>query len=288
MKTIDYNEMLYRAAEAAGRTRDNLPLAEAALLKSVFALELPRVWTGEDWDDLRQPVLAVALDANKSFANPYVVQDTSQISVTGAGSDEKNGLYYYDTGTGRWFLQNPVGTNLGPYLTVATDGTATLYDAFDSVYYTAPTVTGTWTAVTGLAPVPTAAYPASTSTTFGEVLGVFSQDPNGGTPWERLHVHRTGDTFTVTPHRTKPCAVPATVYVYYQADCPDLFALNATQLAALTLPLIFGNYLALRGAALLLSADGAAQLAGANMGMAESQLNFERTRIQRPEWAKQA
>ena len=206
MKTINYNEILYRAAEAAGRTRDNLPLGEAALLKSVFALELNRVWTGEDWDDLRQPLLLVGLDGNNAFSNPYV---------------------------------------------------------------------------------------DSTSTALGEVFGVYDQLPGGATPWQRLDFSRSGDTFTVTPKANYSwygnTPVPGTVYVHFQLPCPDLLAItDAATLAATTLPLMFGNYLALRGAAHLLAADGAAQLAGVQMGLAQSQLDYERTRIQRPAWTKPA
>ena len=208
MKTITYNEILYRAAEAAGRTRDNLPLGETSLLKSVFALELNRVWTGEDWDDLRAPLLAVALDANNAFPNPYVDAN-------------------------------------------------------------------------------------SVSTVLGEVLGVYDQMPGGPTAWQRLEFSRAADTFTVTPKSSHPwygnTPVPSTVYVHYQLPCPDLLAItDAAELATTTLPLMFGNYLALRGAAHLLAADGAASLAGVQMGLAQSQLDFERTRIQRPAWCKPA
>jgi hypothetical protein len=219
MKTITYNEILFRAAEAAGRTRDNLPLGEAALLKSVFALELNRVWTGEDWDDLRQPLLMVALDANNSFLNTYVVVTT---------------------------VSSPLG---------------------DVLY--------------------------STNFPMGEVFGVYDQLPGGPTSWQRLEFSRTGDTYTVAPKLSHPwygnTPVPSTVYVHFQLPCPDLLAItDPAVLAATTLPLMFGNYLALRGAAHLLAADGAAQLAGVQMGLAQSQLDYERTRIQRPAWTKPA
>ena len=59
MKTTTYNEVLNRAAEAAGRTRDNLPTPEAAVLKSVFAVELNRLWFMADWPELI-PALATA------------------------------------------------------------------------------------------------------------------------------------------------------------------------------------------------------------------------------------
>lgn len=199
MKTITYNEMLYRAAEAAGRTRDNLPTSEAAVLKSIFASELPDVWMSEDWDDLRQPILAVTLDANREFANPY------------------------------------------------------------------------------------------NSTQLGEVLAIFTQDPNGSTPWQRLEFYKQGDNFHVLPGTADgrgPVPVPDTVYVYWQEDAPDLLSLDDAELAALTVPTFIGNYLALKGAGHLLAADGAAALAGVQMRLAEDNLDFSRSLIKRPIWAK--
>jgi len=200
MKTITYNEMLYRAAEAAGRTRDNLPVEEAAVLKSIFASELPDVWASEDWDDLRQPLLAVTLDSTRSFRNPY--------------------------------------------------GTVEL----------------------------------------GEVLAVLAVPATGYSPWQRLEFYRTGDTYTVLPWLKDTEAggqvpVGSTVLVYWQSPCPDLLGLDAAALAALTIPSVFGNYLALRGAGHLLAADGQAGLAGVQYRLAEEQLEFSRTLIQRPKAA---
>ena len=199
MKTITYNEMLYRAAEAAGRTRDNLPVEEAAVLKSIFASELPDVWASEDWDDLREPILTVTLDDNDEFANPY------------------------------------------------------------------------------------------NTTELGEVLGIYSQDPNGSTPWQRLDFYKQQDQFHVTQGAVDgrvPVPVPDTVYVYYQTACPDLLALTGTALANQEIPTFIGNYLALRGAGHLLAADGAATLAGVQFRLAQEQLGFSRTLIKRPNWAK--
>ena len=62
--------------------------------------------------------------------------------------------------------------------------------------------------------------------------------------------------------------------------------MSQAELNALTLPLVFGNYLALLGAGHLLTADGAAQLAGVQIGLARSDLEFQRSRIQRPFWAR--
>jgi hypothetical protein len=279
LKTIAYNEILYRAAEAAGRTRDNLPLEEAAVLKSVFALDLPKIWAGEDWDDIRQPLAAVSLDSAKSFSNPY--QDTARVIVNGAGYDVVNAIYTLDVTSGNYF--EPGGN------VISLIGSAwTISDSQGHPLYTSDSLINVaWTPATAEAPVPASAY---FTICFGDVLGIYDQLPTGNTPWKKVEFYRSGDLFTVMPGLNQPwwgtAPVPMTIYVYYQAPCPDLLGMTTDQLNTLKLPLIFGNWLALRGAAQLLSADGASALAGVNFGVAESALGFERTRIQRPVWTK--
>lgn len=284
MRTISYNEVLYRAAEAAGRTRDNLPVTEATLLQSVFNVELARVWASEDWDDLRQPLLAVTLDANASFANPW--QNPAQLTVSGSLLAAANGVY---TGSP---VNNVVGlwTAANGYTVTLAGTTYTLADNTGLALATSTTaINGAWTDAGNGAGAAVATAWTNAAVTFGEVLGVFDQLPTSSTPWQRLPFYRQGDSFVPQPG-TAPwwgvCAVPATVYVYYQSACPVLAGMSTGQLAALTLPLVFGNFLALLGAAHLLSADGAASLAGVQIGLARDQLAFERTRIQRPKWAK--
>ena len=285
MKTIAYNEVLFRAAEAAGRTRDNLPPAEAAVLRSVFNLELNRIWASEDWDDLRQPILPIAVDTNKSFANPF--QDTSSVTLTGAQNAALNGVYISTGSTGTQWVN-------GNYSITLANGLYSLADNNGLTYFTSANLinnAGSWTDPNGSGLLqPTSSYTKALMT-FGEMLGVFNQDPNGSTPWTRFDFFRTGDSFRVTAPLDHPAnqipAVPPTVYLYWQLPCPDLLALSTAQLNALTLPLVFGNYLALLGAGHLLTADGALSLAGVQFGLARSDLDFQRTRIKRPQWAKQ-
>lgn len=288
METISYNEVLYRAAEAAGRTRDNLPLEEAALLKSVFALQLRPAWLSEDWDDLRQPILAVTLDANGAFTSPYLEPIAGTVTVSGAGDADSNGNYVQgaDTNAPDDYYQAAHGyriTNDGSQYIIQSGG-----EGLNQ--YVSPTLIGAYTSAgPDNAPNPTVAY-ATTAYTLGAVLAVFDQDPNGSTPWTRLPFHREGDVFKPTPGRAPfwtAATVPDTVYVYYQSKCPDLLALSAAELTALTLPLVFGNHLALHGAAQLLIADSASSLAGVNLGLAKTQLDFERTQIKRPAWMRQ-
>jgi hypothetical protein len=67
MKTITYNEVLYRAAEAAGRVRSALPVAEATMLKSILALELRSIWYRCDWNELIPDPLQVTV-TNAAFS----------------------------------------------------------------------------------------------------------------------------------------------------------------------------------------------------------------------------
>lgn len=61
MKTITYNEILYRAAETAGRVRTQIPVPEAAMLKSILSMELRRIWQGMDWNELIPDPIEVAV-----------------------------------------------------------------------------------------------------------------------------------------------------------------------------------------------------------------------------------
>lgn len=52
MKTVTYNDILYRAAEMAGRTRDKLPVSEATILRAALAVDLEDVWNKQCWPEL--------------------------------------------------------------------------------------------------------------------------------------------------------------------------------------------------------------------------------------------
>lgn len=62
MKTCTYSQILDRAAEYAGRTRDKVPLSEQVILRSTLADELSDVWTGQDWPELRDWFQATIVD----------------------------------------------------------------------------------------------------------------------------------------------------------------------------------------------------------------------------------
>lgn len=279
MKTIDYNEVLYRAAEAAGRTRDNLPLGEATLLKSVFALELRQGWRREAWTDLTPDLLAVTLDDLKQFANPW--QDVSSVTMTGCNLAAANGIYTLDPATGIYAQSNGYTLQLSAGLWSVVD------DVGQLLRYQSPTlIAAAWTYPNG------GTAPATTYTNapleLGDILGIYSKDPRPpSTRWERLDFYLIGDQVQVLPGKSG-WVVPDMVYVHYMTPPPDLLALDATTLAATTLPLDLGNWLALRGAGHLLMADGAAALAGAQWGLADSAMADARLNLRRPVWSKPA
>lgn len=66
MKTCTYSQILDRAAEYAGRTRDKVPPSESVILLSVIADELAEVWRLQDWPELRD--WATATVENQVFS----------------------------------------------------------------------------------------------------------------------------------------------------------------------------------------------------------------------------
>lgn len=193
MKTITYNELLYRAAEAAGRTRDNIPTPESTLLKSSFALDLPKIWNGFDWNELIPDPVSVTV-ADRAF------------SKNEGDNDE-----------------------------------------------------------------------------MGDILGVYTVDPRTTSKWVSLEFHEGDNTVRLPPQST---TLPDTVFVEYMLPCTDILAIAAGDLGATTFPLKFAGWLAERGAAQLLTADGDTGLAGAHFGLAESALASEAARITRPLWRR--
>jgi hypothetical protein len=200
VNTITYNEMLYRAAEAAGRTRDKIPVSESALLKSVFAVELLQVWTSSDWNALIPEPLAVTV-SDRKFANPY----TDAQAVT---------------------------------------------------------------------------------TTFGDILGVYAANPRTSTKARPLDWYQSDGYIHLAPDG-QAIGDGGVVYVEYMLPPTDLLAVAAADLGATQIPRFLANYLAERGAAQLLVADGMTALAGVHFGLAKEALAFETDNITRPWWRRQ-
>jgi len=274
MNTITYNEMLYRAAEAAGRTRDKIPVSEAALLKSVFAQELRQVWGSCDWNQLIPEPLAVTV-ADRKFANPYT--DTSKIVVSGAGLAAANGTYEFD-GTDYVNGDYRITNILGVRWNLTSDATSDLY--FINTGTAAPI--GSWYDYEAYTPAPTSAY---FTATFGDIIGVYSANPRTSTKARPLDWHESDGYIHIAPDGIFPDA--GTAYVEYLLPPTDLLAVSAEDLGETEIPQFLANYLAERGAAQLLVADGMSAMAGVHFGLAKEALAFETDNITRPWWRRQ-
>jgi hypothetical protein len=68
MKTVAYQDILYRAAELAGRTRDNIPLSEAVMIRGFVAVDLADVWNKHEWPELRPDPPNVTTIVNQQFS----------------------------------------------------------------------------------------------------------------------------------------------------------------------------------------------------------------------------
>lgn len=92
MRTITYNEILYRAAEAAGRVRTQLPVSEATFLKSVLALELRSIWNRCDWNELIPDPLQVTVTTSAT-SNPYFSKNEGSTDETAPEMGDIIGIY---------------------------------------------------------------------------------------------------------------------------------------------------------------------------------------------------
>lgn len=95
MKTVTYNEVLYRAAEAAGRVRTALPTAEATLLKSILAMELRSIWHRCDWNELIPDPLAVTVLTNAAN-EPYFSKNEGSTDEAAPELGDILGIYTGD------------------------------------------------------------------------------------------------------------------------------------------------------------------------------------------------
>lgn len=95
MKTVTYNEVLYRAAESAGRVRTALPTSEATMLKSIIALELGEVWKEADWHFLIPNPLAVTVLTNAN-SEPYFSKNEGSTDPAAPEMGDILGVYTAD------------------------------------------------------------------------------------------------------------------------------------------------------------------------------------------------
>ena len=122
----------------------------------------------------------------------------------------------------------------------------------------------------------------------GDILGIYSANPRSTTIYDEVGWDE-GDG-VVRVHNADDGSGYSTVWVESMLPCPDLTVDAELGLSGgetvddYEMPARFAAWLAERGAAHLLTADGATVLAGVHFGLAESYLNAELERITRPPW----
>lgn len=79
MKTVTYNDILYKAAELAGRTRDKLLTIEATMLKGYIAADLIELWNSQAWPDLNPVPLAVTVSSRQFSRNEGAANEMGDI-----------------------------------------------------------------------------------------------------------------------------------------------------------------------------------------------------------------
>lgn len=67
MRTVTFNAIIETAAELTGRTADNLPLEEAAMLRGFLHTDLLDLWTAAPWPELIPDIEEIAV-ADRQFS----------------------------------------------------------------------------------------------------------------------------------------------------------------------------------------------------------------------------
>lgn len=286
MITASYNDVLFRAAELAGRTRDKIPVSEATMLQGFLAVALQRVWTIALWPELIPDPLAVTVSANRQFSKnegnsvngqiskPVTFSPVNVTSANGSTATLTMGASTYPVGQ---VLQNCVIT--GALNQPIFNGSFTLTVASNN----GVTTTMTYTLVPppgGIIPVPpfsdtnlTVVVPVE----IGDVFGVYSADPSQTTRYHDVEFEEANGYVRI--YETL-----ASVFVDYLLPRPDLMLVPAASLATYPIASRFSNTLALRAAGLLLQSDGLGNQSATYLGLSESVLSNEETRVKPASW----
>lgn len=274
MKTANYNDILYAAAELAGRTRDKLPPSEATMLKAYFAADLQNVWNKQPWNDLiPYPFYAVAPNGrtfglNEGNGNP----------LTGPGGlPALSGQVNTDGVAAAATVTTTTNHGLAVGMTVTIAGAT--HDVFNGTVTVAsvPSVTQFTYAIA----VQGSAFgdngiSVTVPVELGDILGVYTNDPSLTTK-ARPVGFELGSNVVILEESL------ALVYVEYMLPYPDLLAVADGSLEAYTVPAIFSTYLKFRGAGQLLNSD----IAGSGttyLSMAEANLLELVGRVKVPAW----
>lgn len=262
MKTVLYTDVLYRAAELAGRPRDKLPVSEATMLQSSIAVDLEDLWNRVAWPELNPDPLNVTVVGQKftkneaqtggvALINNDVVDVTFVIGGTAVPvSASTSGV---------------AGTATGNSVNVQSlAGVLASADIPDETHFVGSII---WS--------PAAGITFTQTIPMGDVLTVLSANPHATTRYRAIGFQEGDDEVWIDENL-------ASVWVDFMLPAPDLMSLTGTVLNNYAIPQRFRNYLSNRAAAVLLAADAQGASAAAFLALAETALQTQLNRLPSP------
>jgi len=271
MLTVAYNDVLFRAAELAGRTRDKIPPTEARMMQGYLAVDLQAVWNAHEWPELVPDPAQLTPVARHISKN----EDQTALAMIGMVATLGDGtpLVYVTTTVANALVTRDSVTMTGLTGVLASANGTWVVTVTDSTHFnfTVPALN------TNLA----AAAIAGVNFTglhfqIGDVLGVTSNNPVVTTRYREIGFDETDNTIRIAEDL-------ASVWVEFVLPRPDLMHVADADLATYKLPARFSNYLALRAAGLLLKSDGQDAAATTYLALAEQALAAEIRRTPIPE-----
>jgi hypothetical protein len=146
MKRVDYIDILYQAAEAAGRTRTNLPVQEATMLQGFISTALRGIWNGNyQWPELIPAIVSKATTAGVFSKGEDATGELGDILGVWTNNPQVTDRYValrFDEQDGRVQLEDGGGTVWVEYMlpcpnlmTAVTWDLTQAFAAGDLVYY---------------------------------------------------------------------------------------------------------------------------------------------------------
>lgn len=273
MITALYSDISNRAFELAGRTRDKIPPSEAVMMQGFIQADLQDVWNKLPWPDLTPDPISVAPNSNRQFSKgegnaPLKLTAPYQFTANANSTDGSTAVL---TASATIFTSGQVlngAVVTGGDGAFIFDGTFTITaDSSTTFHYTLPSG--------GIIPIPPFGSNGLTVTVMpelGDVLGVFTANPNVTTRYRDIE-------FEEGPGVIRILESLANVFVEFMLPRPDISTLSGSALSNFTIPARFSNYLAMRGAGLLLNSDGMNAQGGVFLGLAERALSGEMERV---------
>jgi hypothetical protein len=269
MLTVAYNDVLFRAAELAGRTRDKIPLSEATMMQGFFAVDLQAVWNAHEWPELRPDPYAFS-PLNRQISKQ---EDQTAIVLTGTVGTDGDGVFTFTPAAGAEHGLRTGDTAVISGITLAGltvgNGTYTVNVISATQFTYVSSATNAAMAQAGI---------TATCTHFqiGDVLAVWSANPLTTTRYRAVEWDEGDNAIRIYEGL-------AQVWVEYMLPRPDLMSVAAGSLPTYKLPARFSNYLALRAGGLLLNSDSQNAAGTVFLGLAESALAAEIRRTPIPD-----